>query len=121
MAELEKSTVCFLPVSHPLQLAMGLIIWSLWFVLIYAGLSVACSFTPPAAELQVTSWINALLLAVTILTTTLLGHCAYRCWRVPEAPGNRQFVARVATGVYLVASGATLAIGLPISVLPPCI
>lgn len=116
-----KGRVLLLSVIHPLQMVMGLIVWSLWFVAIYSGLSVACSLAPPAVSPGAMTWINGILLALTFFTTMLLLWCAYRCWRAPAAPGNRRFVARIAAGVYLFAAAATLAVGLPISLLPPCV
>jgi hypothetical protein len=38
-----------LSITHPLQLVPGLIIWALWFIAIYGGLSVACALAPPNA------------------------------------------------------------------------
>lgn len=106
--------------THPLQLALGLIIWSVWFVLIYSVLSVGCAFAIPDNALSPFNWLNALLLVLTLLTTALLAFFAWRCWRVPAPQGNHHFIARVAAGVYLVAAISTLAIGLPVLVLPPC-
>lgn len=106
--------------THPLQLALGLIIWSVWFVLIYSVLSVGCAFAMPDNALSPFNWLNALLLVLTLLTTALLAFFAWRCWRVPAPPGNHHFIARVAAGVYLVAAISTLAIGSPVLVLPPC-
>ena len=107
--------------THPLQLALGLIIWSVWFVLIYSVLSIGCAFAPPDNSLSPLNWLNALLLVLTLLTTVLLGLFAWRCWRAPTPLGEHQFIARVAAGIYLVGAVSTLAIGLPVLVLPPCL
>lgn len=107
--------------THPLQLALGLIIWSGWFVLVYSLLSIGCEFALPDNSLNPFNWLNALLLVLTLLTTTLLGFFAWRCWRAPVPSGNRQFIARVGAGIYLAAAVSTLAIGLPVLVLPPCL
>jgi hypothetical protein len=107
--------------SHPLQLALGLIIWSAWFVLVYGVLSVGCEFAMPDNALSPFNWLNALLAVLTFATTALLAFCAWRCWRAPVQAGARDFVARVAAGVYLAAAFSTLAVGLPVLVLPPCL
>lgn len=107
--------------THPLQLVLGLIIWSAWFVLIYAVLSIACSAAPSIDLFSAINWINGLLLLLTTITCALLVFFSLRCWRVATEAGNHRFVARVAAGIYLVAAVSTLAIGLPILVLPPCL
>lgn len=106
--------------THPLQLAFGFIIWSLWFIAIYGGMSVACSLGPPDPGLGAKTWINGVLLLATLAVTALLLLLAMRCWRVPDC-GHRRFIARVATCVYFFAALSTLAVGLPSAVLPPCL
>ncbi len=106
--------------SHPLQLPMGLIIWSLWFVIMYASLSVACAFVPPDSALGPRTWINGLLLILTLVVTLLLTLLAVRNWRAP-GDGHRRFVARVSAGIYFAAAIATLGVGLPVVALPPCV
>lgn len=107
--------------THPLQLVLGLIIWSAWFVLIYAVLSVACSVMPPANIASPVNWINALLLVLTVITTLLLAFFSMRCWRARAIAGNSGFTARVAACVYLIGAVSTLAIGIPVLILPPCV
>lgn len=113
-----------LPLVHPLHLVLGFAIWSLWFVLSYAGLSLACQFAPPTDASMGFTWINALLLLGCASTTALLVYLALRCWRAPaprEHPQQARFVSRVAGGAYLAAAIATLAVGLPSVWLPPCL
>lgn len=107
--------------THPLQLVLGLIIWSAWFVLIYTVLSVGCSVAPPANVATPVNWINAALIVLTIITTLLLTFFAARCWRSHAISGNSGFTARVAACVYLIGAMSTLAIGIPVLVLPPCL
>lgn len=107
--------------THPLQLVLGLIIWSVWFVLIYAVLSVACSVAPPINTTSPVNWINALLLALTLFTALLLILLAMRCWRARTVERNSAFIARVAPCVYVAAATSTLAIGIPALALPPCL
>jgi len=107
--------------THPFQLVLGLIIWSAWFVLIYAVLSVGCSFSPPTNITSPMNWINGLLVVLTIITTLLLTFFSRRCWRARAIAGNSGFTARVAACVYLIGAVSTLAIGIPVLVLPPCV
>lgn len=110
-----------LRLTHPLQLVMGLIIWSVWFVVIYGGMSVGCAVAEPDAAQGPWTWINAMVLLLTFATTALLTVLAYRCWQLPANPAHNRFIARVAATVYLFAAASTLAVGLPAIVLPPCV
>jgi uncharacterized membrane protein SirB2 len=105
--------------THPLQLVLGLILWSLYFVLVYSGLSIACAVAPPDTT-DSRSWINALLLIFTIVVTVALLFLAYRQWRISTDSYGR-FIARVAAAVYFAAAISTLAVGLPVIALPPCV
>ncbi len=106
---------------HPVHLFAGLVIWSLWFVALYGGLSVGCAVAPPAAEQGALTWLNGGLLMLTLVVTALLAYAAWRCWRLAPAGDAQRFVLRVAVGVYLVSAGSTLAVGLPVIVYPPCV
>lgn len=110
------------PAAH---LAMGLIVWSLWFVVVYASVSVVCAIAPPAIEAGVLNWLNAWLLVITLLTTALLVGAARHCWqRSPIKPTEQSqewFMARMAAAIYFLSGVATLAVGLPALVLPPCL
>lgn len=107
--------------THPLQLALGLIIWSVWFVLVYSVLSIGCEFVIPESRLHTFNGLNVLLLLLTLIATVILVLLALWCWRAATPPGDKQFIARVAAGLYLTAAISTLAVGLPVLVLPPCI
>ncbi|MDO3383732.1 hypothetical protein [Gilvimarinus algae] len=121
---------------HPLQMALGLIVWALYFVVIYSGLSVVCTHSPPpAANAGALNTVNLALLALTFAVALSL---FYQAWRgnkalrkevashaqsgASEAPlPTRQFIARIAVATYLVAGTATLLTGLPALVLIPCV
>ena len=137
--------VVLLQPTHPFQLVLGLILWALWFVLMYAGLSVVCETAAPAQEQGPLTWLSTGLVLLTILTLFLLLFLAQRCWRshrrlrraaldtkVPEtetetngqATANKQDqqrVASVATLAYLASAVAVLLAILPLSLLPPCV
>ncbi|SEO48438.1 hypothetical protein [Aquisalimonas asiatica] len=107
--------------THPMHLFAGLVIWSVWFVAIYGGLSVGCAVAPPAVDQGAVNWINGILLLLTLGVTALLAGAAWGCWRVAPAGDEHRFVVRVAAGVYLLSAGSTLAVGLPVVVYPPCV
>jgi hypothetical protein len=106
---------------HPVQMVMGFIIWAVWFVAIYGGLSVACDLAPPSIWLGHMTWINAVLLGVTLFTTLFLLALAYRCWRARPDTDNHRFVVWISFAGYVGAAVATFAVGLPILGLPPCL
>lgn len=110
---------------HPLHLVLGPTIWAGWFVALYASLSVVCALAPPATSQGAMTWINGLLLVLTVSVTLLLMTLAYRCWREVSAGTsttcNGAFISKVSAGVYLLTASATLMIGLPVVLLPPCI
>ncbi|GAB3389279.1 hypothetical protein [Azotobacter armeniacus] len=108
--------------GHPLQLALGLIVWSLWLIAVYGGLSLGCVLARPGAGLGPATWLNGLLGGFSLLTAAWLFGCAWRLWRMqPPALAARRFVVRVGVWVYLLAALATLFVGLPILALPPCL
>lgn len=108
------------PPNHPLQLALGLVIWSMWFVAAYGGLSVGCRLAPPAAASGQFTWINLVLLLITLPVALGLLALARRCWRFAAGTACG-FIPRVAAGIHLGAAVATLAVVLPALYLPPCV
>lgn len=107
---------------HPLHLVIGLILWSKWFVIIYAGLSVACSVNPPPAEQGALTVINLSLGLLTVATAALLAWLAWACLRAArQARGRSHFIAMVSAGLYVVSVVATLFVGVPLIGLPPCV
>ncbi|MCC5808776.1 MAG: hypothetical protein JJU06_00275 [Ectothiorhodospiraceae bacterium] len=110
--------------THPMQLVVGLILWSVWFVALYGGLSVGCAVAPPAEELGAANWLNLSLLVLTAVTLLPLLYWTRLCWRagLSSQPGSTdRFIALVSSGVHLITAIATLAIGLTVLTLPPCV
>jgi hypothetical protein len=106
---------------HPLELVLGLVVWSAWFVALYGGLSLACAYVPPDPRAGAATWLNTTLAAFTFIVAAWLAGRAYACWReAPAARARRRFVAMVAAGVYASAAIATLVVGVPVLLLPPC-
>lgn len=111
---------------HPIHLALGLAIWIIWFGAIYGGLSLACVTAPPSPSLGPYTWVNGVLLLSTVAVVLLLAYLAWRCWYAPGIGDERErharrLVARVSAGLYIAAAIATLGVGLPMIVLPPCL
>lgn len=111
---------------HPMQLALGLIVWAVWFVVLYGGLSVACVLAPPPVEQGAYTWINGALLLGTLLVTALLLYWAYGCWKTARANierdgASRRLIVRVAMGVHLAGALASFSVGAVVITLPPCV
>ncbi|WP_205126655.1 hypothetical protein [Nitrincola tibetensis] len=114
--------------AHPAQIVMGFVIWSIWFIAMYGGLSVVCQLAPPDVEQGPLTWLNGGLLTFALLVIALLlflawrsgRYCASRHKASEEAVGFERFVGYVSTVLYLIAAVATLAGTLPVLVLPPC-
>ncbi len=108
--------------THPLHLILGLSVWAVWFVVLYGGLSVACKLAPPAPAAGALSWINMLLLPLTLVVVALLAWAARWCWQGhADSDSLKRFMARSAACLYLLSALATLAVALPTLFLPPCI
>lgn len=110
---------------HPMQIPLGLVVWSLWFVALYAGLAVACELAPWAPGQGAPLALNVGFGLLTLATAALLALSASACLRAlhrePERPPRERFVARVGAAVHLIALAATLFIGVPLLGLPPCV
>ncbi|MCM5679693.1 hypothetical protein M8A51_09115 [Schlegelella sp. S2-27] len=111
---------------HPLQLALGFIVWSVWFIAAYGGLSLGCSVAPPAPQAGAHTWINGLLAVLTLATAAGLSWCAWACWRArdaqtpPQSQAASRFMAPTTAALHVAAAIATLFVGLPLVVMPPC-
>jgi len=111
---------------HPLQPALGLAVWIIWFALMYGALAVACEVAPPPAEHSPFTWINVALLLSTLAITGLLLYWANACWRAARAEigpvsESRLFIARLGAGINLMGAIATFCLGLMALLLPPCL
>lgn len=110
---------------HPVQISLGLAIWSGWFVTLYAGLAVACEIAPPSPEAGPLNGLNVGFGVLTLATATGLGAMALGCLRAArreaQRPPRELFVARIGAAVHAIALAATLFVGLPLLGLPPCI
>lgn len=120
-----------LATHHPLQLVLGLCIWAIWFVVLYAMLSISCSVDPPAATKGAYTWLNGTLLLLTVITTVVLLNWAKKAWRAQRTTAHthdttmprptRRFINWIAIQLNLLAAVATFAIGIMVVFLPPCL
>jgi hypothetical protein len=115
------------PADHPWQLVLGPSIWALWFVLVYAGVSVACATAPPPPARASFTWINLGLLLLTLVTTGGLVLAARACRRAiphilpgPERP-RRRFMASAAAMLHAISAASVAFVGLPLLVFTPCV
>lgn len=109
--------------SHPLQLVAGFIMWAIWFGLMYGFLSIQCI---EQSNLQRFSWINALLLLFTIITTAILSFLAFTMARTlliteKKDKPTRYFILWMGCCVYIVAAFTTLFTGSMALFFPPCL
>lgn len=111
---------------HPLQLAFGLTVWALWFVVMYGFLSIACAVNPPLVTLGAGTWINATLLVLSLISVGLLLYLAHRYRQasrrnVGQETPPRQFIVWLAIHLHLYAAVATAAVGVMVLFFPPCL
>ncbi|MCE8033466.1 hypothetical protein EKK97_05465 [Billgrantia tianxiuensis] len=112
-----------LRLTHPVHLVSGVTIWGIWFVAIYAGLSVACSVAPPDPERDMLTGINIGVGLATLFTVLLLlglTWASVAAGRKAE-PRRERFFAYASAGIFLFSAGGTLFVGYPIIFLPPCL
>lgn len=108
---------------HPVHLATGLSIWSLWFVALYGGQGVGCSVAPPPLEDGPWTWLNLTLGLLSLAAAGLLLWLAYLFHRAtgrPHLSERERFVTSVSAAGHLIAAIAVVFIALPVLVLPPC-
>ena len=81
--------VAWLAPGHPWQLGLGLAAWSVWFVVVYGGLSVGCAVAAPDVARRQFNAINGALLLVTLVLVLWLAHASWTCARAARrSPGT---------------------------------
>lgn len=108
------------PALHPLQLALGLSVWMVWFVVVYAGLSLGCIVdhrvggVPPAL-------LRGVLLTSAAIVLAGLAYGALRCMRAARhAEGPGRFVAAASGCLHVAAGLSVVFVALPLLWLPLC-
>lgn len=108
--------------AHPFHLVAGLTLWAGYFVLLYGGMSVACALSPQNPALGPWTWINLFVLLLTVLVALPLAGLAWACHRqTSEHATQERFLLRVSALLYFVSAIATLVVGLPGVIYPPCV
>ena len=107
----------------PLYSLTGPLIWCIWFVALYGGLSVLCA---GAAEGGVPGpgSINVVLALLTLVAVLTLLFMAWRSWqdlRQFREAGDSRLYLWLALAGQLVSALAVFAVGLPVVYLPPCL
>ena len=109
---------------NPVQLTIGIAIWSLWFIVLDGGQSVACAQFPPDPASGPWNWLNLVLGLFALVTAAFLAWLTYVSVRASKKDGlqeGERFVAFVAAGINAVSAISILVIAAPILNLPPCI
>lgn len=109
--------------THPLQLIWGLLIWSAWFVLIYAAQALSCT-RPTAQALSGITALNGMLLIAGLVLAAALVALMWRCvraTRVPRLPATERFIALAAAVLHGSAAFSVLFVAVPLWSLPPCL
>ena len=110
--------------TRPGHLAVGLIIWSLWFVAQYSVLSLNCAALPESTQSAAASWLRPALVILAVGVALVLAWLALRCWKAARRVGSGhhqgRLVTRVGAGVDILLAGATLIVAAPVVFLPPC-
>ncbi len=108
--------------THPIHLIIGLTLWSLWFVAVYSGLSVACAVVPPPPEAGALTGLNAVLGGVSFITAVGLAALAWgSCQVAKQHQGRQRFHATVSAWLDLFSAFGVVFAGMPIISVPPCL
>ncbi len=117
-----KAMVQRLHLTHPGHFVGGLILWSIWFITVYGGLSVACAVMPPEPAQGALNDINITLLMVSLVTALLLAGLAWGCFHEGrQHTGRQHFNAFVSAWLYVFSTLAVVFVAAPIVGLPPCL
>ncbi len=107
----------------PLYSLTGPLIWCIWFVALYGGLSVLCVRVANAGA-SGPGWVNLVLGLLTLLAVLTLSVLAWRSLQelrqFREADDTRLYLWLALAG-QLVSALAVVAVGLPVVYLPPCL
>lgn len=108
---------------HPMHLAAGPLLWCLWFVVAYGGLSVGCALAPPDPAQGARNALNLVLGLAGVVFVLTLAAGVRHCLRLADrgAAGRNRFIGRTAAGLYALSALAALWVGLPLLFLPPCV
>lgn len=111
--------------SHPIHLILGLTLWCIYFVVVYGGMSVGCEISAARDSTNPLNVINGFVLLVTIAFTLPLLWLAWACHKATPAVADDRtqgrFLMRLSAVLYGLSAAATLFVGLPGAIYPPCL
>lgn len=108
--------------THPIHLILGFTLWAVYFVVVYGGMSVGCEVSDVSNHQGPFTWVNGFVLLVTLGFTLVLLWLGWLCHRqTPDKPNQARFLMRSSAVLYLLAALATLFVGLPGAIYPPCL
>lgn len=108
-----------------LMLTSGLIVWASCFVVLYAALSLGCTYGPPAFSLMGVAGLTWILFFLWLVHLLVLGWLIAKTRRLsrtvlhPSEPGR--FVLRTTLILHVVGFLGSIWIGFPILMLPTCL
>ncbi len=102
--------------------AVGLIIWSICFVVLYAALSLGCAAGLHEWSLFGVRALNVILGCLWLVHFGLLGSAFLVLWRTQRQAqaASERFLVRLTCMLIVVGSAATLWVGFPVLLLPAC-
>jgi hypothetical protein len=114
-----------------IRMSSSLIIWSIYFVSMYALVSLGCSYGIPHADffgINALQWVLVAVTSVTLASTAYIGARRWHYWRhTDQTQGSASadkavppFLARTALLVCVVALIATMWVAIPVFLLPTC-
>lgn len=98
----------------------GPVIWYLHFWVVYLAAEAVCSGAGSAQEVAGAGWLSAFVIVTTAGAVALIAGLAVAARRVDSRSGHRSELARSGAALGFVFAVATLFVGLPAIVLPPC-
>lgn len=113
------SRVSGMAVLHALY---GLGVWAICFVVLYAGVSIGCGTSLPGHNIGPINGLTAVLVALWVLHVGVSACLVIRANRALRAGhSSRCFMQRLTLFLHSTAFVATVAAGLPVLLLVPCV
>jgi hypothetical protein len=106
--------------SRLLDLAFGLFIWAIHFLVVYVGAAVACVLGVGTRNADARSTVVAALVAVTLLAAAIVVWHAVRTYRRTEPVPDPRFVVGTTVGLDALSALAILWQLFPILMVPLC-
>ncbi|MCK7545598.1 hypothetical protein MLC59_15635 [Marinobacter bryozoorum] len=104
--------------QHPASLLLGPVVWAVWFVVLYAVLSLACQQGWLVNGGDHPAVINLLLAGAGLLVALGLVTAALAAWRTPS---QSDFIPRTSAMVSACSAVASLLLAVPGLIMAPCL